>query len=72
MRLVDSHCHLETKDYAELPPVLERARAAGLVHAIVVGQFQGPGAAAQALVMPVQVEGPSPVAADHLVDAVGE
>jgi TatD DNase family protein len=43
MRLVDSHCHLETKDYAELPPVLERARAAGLVHAIVVGQFHGPG-----------------------------
>jgi TatD DNase family protein len=43
MRLVDSHCHLETKDYAELAPVLERARAAGLVHAIVVGQFQGPG-----------------------------
>jgi TatD DNase family protein len=43
MRLVDSHCHLEPKDYAELPPVLERARAAGLVHAVVVGQFHGPG-----------------------------
>lgn len=43
MRLVDSHCHLETKDYAEVAPVLERARAAGVVHAIVVGQFQGPG-----------------------------
>ena len=43
MRLVDSHCHLESKDYAELLPVLERARAAGLVHAIVVGQFHGPG-----------------------------
>jgi TatD DNase family protein len=49
MRLVDSHCHLESKDYAELLPVLERARAAGLVHAIVVGQFHGPGSWGNAL-----------------------
>jgi TatD DNase family protein len=43
MRLIDAHCHLERADYAELGPFLERARAAGLVHAVVVGQFQGPG-----------------------------
>lgn len=43
MRLVDTHCHLERKDYGELAPVLERARAAGLVHAVVIGQFHGPG-----------------------------
>ena len=43
MRLVDAHCHLERADYAEVRAVLERARAAGLVHAVIVGQFQGPG-----------------------------
>ncbi|HSP79664.1 MAG TPA: TatD family hydrolase [Myxococcaceae bacterium] len=43
MRLVDSHCHLENADYAEVAPVLERARTAGLVHAVIIGQFQGPG-----------------------------
>ncbi|AGC44542.1 TatD family hydrolase [Myxococcus stipitatus DSM 14675] len=43
MRLVDAHCHLEVKDFADVGPVLERARAAGIVHAIVVGQFHGPG-----------------------------
>ncbi|ADO73017.1 TatD family hydrolase [Stigmatella aurantiaca] len=43
MRLIDAHCHLESADYAEVAPVLARARAAGVVHAMVVGQFQGPG-----------------------------
>jgi TatD DNase family protein len=43
MRLVDAHCHLEVKDYPDVMAVLEQARAAGLVHAIVVGQFHGPG-----------------------------
>ncbi|RJS27888.1 TatD family deoxyribonuclease [Corallococcus sp. H22C18031201] len=43
MKLVDAHCHLEPKDFAEVGPVLERARAAGLVHAVLVGQFHGPG-----------------------------
>jgi TatD DNase family protein len=43
MRLVDSHCHLENADVAAVAPVLERARAAGLVHAIIIGQFQEPG-----------------------------
>lgn len=43
MRLVDAHCHLEPKDFAEVAPVLERARAAGLIHAVLIGQFHGPG-----------------------------
>ncbi|SEM83568.1 TatD DNase family protein [Stigmatella aurantiaca] len=43
MKLIDAHCHLESADFAEVTPVLERARAAGVVHAMVVGQFQGPG-----------------------------
>lgn len=43
MKLIDAHCHLERSDYAEVEAILDRARAAGLVHAVVVGQFQGPG-----------------------------
>jgi TatD DNase family protein len=43
MKLVDSHCHLERTDFADIAPLLERARAASLVHAVLVGQFQGPG-----------------------------
>ena len=43
MRFVDAHCHLEAAEFTPLEPVLERARAAGLVKAVVVGQFQGPG-----------------------------
>jgi len=41
--LVDAHCHLERKDFPDPASVIARARAAGLVHAVVVGQFQGPG-----------------------------
>lgn len=51
MRLVDSHCHLERADYADVTPLIERARATGLVHAVVVGQFQGPGDWGNALEM---------------------
>jgi TatD DNase family protein len=43
MRLVDSHCHFDRADSAHVTASLERARAAGLVHAVIVGQFQGPG-----------------------------
>jgi TatD DNase family protein len=43
MMLVDAHCHLEPEDFGDLPEVIARARAAGLVRAVVVGQFQRPG-----------------------------
>ena len=43
MRLVDAHCHLEPQDYPDAAPLLERARAAGVVHAVVVGQLQRSG-----------------------------
>jgi TatD DNase family protein len=43
VKLVDAHCHLESSDFADLDSILSRARATGLVHAVVVGQFHGPG-----------------------------
>ena len=43
MRWVDAHCHLEPDEFPDVPSVLARARAAGLVQAVVVGQFQAPG-----------------------------
>lgn len=43
MNWVDAHCHLERGDYPDALPYIERARAAGLVHAVIVGQLQGPG-----------------------------
>ena len=43
MRLVDAHCHLEPDDFPDVDAVLERAREAGVVQAVVVGQFHGPG-----------------------------
>ncbi|ATB26919.1 TatD family hydrolase [Melittangium boletus] len=43
MKLVDSHCHFDRSDAERVNAALERARAAGLVHAVIVGQFQGPG-----------------------------
>lgn len=49
MTLVDAHCHLEPDDYPDLPAVIVRARAAGLVRAVVVGQFQQPGDFGRAL-----------------------
>ncbi len=41
MTLVDSHCHLERLE--EVAGVVERARAAGVIHAVVIGQFREPG-----------------------------
>lgn len=49
MRLVDGHCHLEPHDYPDLPGVLARMAAAGVVHAVVVGQLHAPGDFGQAL-----------------------
>jgi len=41
MMLVDSHCHLERLE--EVSGTMERAMLAGVVHAVVVGQFREPG-----------------------------
>jgi TatD DNase family protein len=49
MMLVDAHCHLEPDDYPDVPAVIARARAAGVVRAVVVGQFQRPGEFGKAL-----------------------
>jgi TatD DNase family protein len=43
VKLIDAHCHLETKDFPVTLEVIERARAAGVVHAVVVGLMQKPG-----------------------------
>ena len=43
MKLIDAHCHLETKDFPVAAEVIERARAAGVIHAVVVGLLQKPG-----------------------------
>jgi TatD DNase family protein len=34
--LVDSHCHLEYPDFADLPAVLDRAKAAGVGHFLTI------------------------------------
>ena len=43
MVLIDAHCHLEGKDFPLPGEVLARAKAAGLVHAVVVGLLQKSG-----------------------------
>lgn len=43
MILIDAHCHLEPAEFPQPAEVIARARAEGVVHAVVVGQFQGPG-----------------------------
>jgi TatD DNase family protein len=43
MILVDAHCHLEPKDFPVATEVIDRAKAAGLVHAVIVGLLQKPG-----------------------------
>ena len=49
-RLVDSHAHLDFDDYrGELPAVVERARAAGLVRIVLVGLWRSPGQFGNAL-----------------------
>lgn len=51
MMLVDAHCHLERSDYDDAAGVIARAKAAGLVQAVIVGQFQRPGDFGNALEM---------------------
>lgn len=41
--LIDAHCHLEGKDFPDPAELLARAKAAGLVHAVVVGLMQKSG-----------------------------
>ena len=42
MRFVDSHCHLEEKDFGpDREPVIERARAAGVDRLICIGSGAG-------------------------------
>jgi TatD DNase family protein len=43
MRWVDAHCHLEPDEFPDVRAVLDRAQTAGVVQAVVVGQFQAPG-----------------------------
>ena len=43
MTLIDAHCHLEPKDYPVVADVIARARAQGLVHAVIVGLMQRSG-----------------------------
>lgn len=70
MRLVDAHCHLEPDDFPDAEPLLERARAAGLVHAVVVGQLQRDGDFGSALEVAAKAPGfLSPTVGIHPHDA---
>lgn len=51
MNFVDAHCHLEGVDVTAAGEVLARAREAGVVRAVIVGQFQAPGDFGNALQM---------------------
>ncbi len=42
--LIDSHCHVDRQEYgADLDGVIERSKAAGVVHSVVIGLWRGPG-----------------------------
>jgi len=43
MILIDAHCHLEKREYPQVDEVIARAKANGVVHAIVVGLLQKAG-----------------------------
>lgn len=44
MTLIDSHAHLDFPDFEDLDATVQRAREAGLVHVVVIGQWrEGPG-----------------------------
>src|SRR6185503_4185005 len=40
--LIDSHAHLDFDEYADLDEVISRAKAGGLAHIVVVGQWPNP------------------------------
>jgi TatD DNase family protein len=54
MKLIDAHCHLEIKDFPTADEVIARSKAAGLVHAVVVGQWQKPGDFGRAVALGTQ------------------
>ena len=43
MKLVDAHCHLELREGVDVAQILQRAKEAGVIHAVIVGQFHAPG-----------------------------
>ncbi len=49
MILIDTHCHLEPKDFPDAGEAIARAKASGVVHAVIVGQFHQPGDFGKAL-----------------------
>lgn len=49
MRVIDAHCHLD--DFEDLPAVLDRARAAGVIHLVVNGLWRAPGDFGHALAL---------------------
>jgi TatD DNase family protein len=49
MKLVDAHCHLEGAEADQADAIVQRAREAGIVHAVLVGQLQKPGDFGRAL-----------------------
>jgi TatD DNase family protein len=50
VQLVDSHAHLDFEEYqADLPAVVERARAAGVGRVVCIGLWRGPGSFGNAL-----------------------
>ena len=50
MGLVDSHAHLDFEDYAgDMEGVVERARAAGVEHVVLIGLWRSPGSFGNAL-----------------------
>lgn len=76
MVLVDTHCHLEAEDFPDIEAVLGRMAGAGVVHAVAIGQWRGPGdfGRAQALAQqhPRQLSctlGLHPHEAAHMVEA---
>ncbi|MFL5318930.1 MAG: TatD family hydrolase [Myxococcaceae bacterium] len=43
MKLIDAHCHLERREGVDVSAIIQRAKEAGVIHAVIVGQFHGNG-----------------------------